>query len=355
MIAGSTLVHGITAFAALLLALLIVSPSSSSLFPASMALKAARQHNAGLSLWSKHAVVVGGTSGIGHGIALRLAKSGCTVTIVGRSERGIVEEMTAASAESAAAAAGGELKGEHDEYKPKHAFVSVNGFLLSSVDEAVREIAARHDKIDFLVQSQGMATLQGFTPSAEEGLDQKLALHVYSRAAFNRGLQPLLAKSNDPRSLSVLSAGIHSSYKNYETDPELSLGSYSIKNAADSAGFYNDIMADKFSDVNPDITYMHAAPGFVSTRWGTEMPAVIRWAVRGLQVFGRSKEDCAEYMVSGLTNPEHKGGFKLLDQYGVASAKVTNLHEKAKDFVFDHIMKVLDAGRAVATRSSAGL
>ncbi len=43
-----------------------------------------------------HAVVVGGTSGIGHGIALRLAEANASVTIVGRdATRGsaIVEDM----------------------------------------------------------------------------------------------------------------------------------------------------------------------------------------------------------------------------------------------------------------------
>ena len=45
----------------------------------------------------------------------------------------------------------------------------------------------------------------------------------------------------------MLSAGVHSAYQNYEADPELAGGSYSIKNAADSAGFYNDIMVDSLS------------------------------------------------------------------------------------------------------------
>ena len=197
-----------------------------------------------------------------------------------------------------------------------------------------------------------MATIQGFAPTEEEGLDEKMALHVYSRALFNRGLQPLMAKSEDPRSLSVLSAGMHSPFAGYRTDPELSLGSYGLKNAADAGGFYNDIMADKFSEAYPETTFLHARPGLVSTRWGTEMPAVIRWAVRALQVFMRSKEDCAEYMVSGLTNPEHKGGFRLLDEYGAAAAKITSLHGEARDFVFDHIMKVLDAGKSVAAKLS---
>jgi len=297
---------------------------------------AVRAANAGISLATKRCVVVGGTSGIGHGIAKRLAQAGCSVTIVGRTERGIVEEMTTASPNHADC---------------KHSFVPVNAYLLSSVNAAVDTIISSHDKVDYLVQSQGMATIQGFAPS-EEGLDQKLALHVFSRALFNRGLQPLMEKSEDPRSLSVLSAGVHSSYADYEKDPELSLGSYGIKSSADSAGFYNDIIADEFSQLYPKITYMHAAPGFIATRWGTEMPTLVRWLVRGLQKFGRSQEDCGEYMVSGLLNPDHKGGFFLLDQYGAATAKVTSLHEQAKSFVFKHIISVLDAGKAVAKPTS---
>jgi hypothetical protein len=38
---------------------------------------------------------------------------------------------------------------------------------------------------------------------------------------------------------------------------------YSIKNAADAAGFYNDLALDSLSRENPSISFQHAAPGFV--------------------------------------------------------------------------------------------
>ena len=316
------------------------------------ALRAIKAANKEISLSGKTAVVVGGTSGIGHGVAKRLALAGASVTIVGRSERGIVEELTALSPETAGAT---------------HSFVPVNAYLLSGVATACTKIKAKHDRIDYLVQSQGMATIQGFTPSPEEGLDQKLTLHVYARAKFIRELQPLLSSAKDGRSLSILSAGVHGSYANYKTDPELSLGSYSIKNAADSAGFYNDIVMDTFSEQHTDVTFMHAAPGFVSTRWGTEMPAPIRWCVRALQVFGRSKEDCGEYMFKGLTaeitgtapstneskeSSSTKSNFVLLNEYGARIFKTTKLHEEAKEFVFKHIMNIIDSGKAVQQPNS---
>ena len=317
----------------LLLISIIIAIYLNSLFQTNMAaLRALKATNSEFSMLGKTAVVVGGTSGIGFGLAKRFAVAGATVTIVGRSERGIVQQLSSLSP---------------DGTVPTHSFVPVNAYLLSGVQTAIDTITSTHDKVDYLVQSQGMATIQGFTPSAEEGLDQKLTLHVYSRASFARGLQPLLALSEDPRVLSVLSAGIHSPYTNYKTDPELSLGGYSIKNAADSAGFYNDILADGFSKQFPGTTFMHAAPGFVSTRWGTEMPAPIRWCVRALQVFGKSKEDCAEYMFKGLTQSK-SGGFVLLNEYGIQINKVTSLHEEAKEYVFNHIMQIIDGGKAVA-------
>ena len=73
---------------------------------------------------------------------------------------------------------------------------------------------------------------------------------------------------------------------------------------------------------------MHAAPGFVATRWGVEMPAVIRWAVRAMQgMAGRKVEHNAEYMFLGLTNPDHQGGgLQLIDEYVPVPVPVEDTH-----------------------------
>jgi NAD(P)-dependent dehydrogenase (short-subunit alcohol dehydrogenase family) len=298
-------------------------------------LNGAREQNAMLNLAGKRAVVVGATSGIGRGIAERLVQAKMDVTVVGRESKRSEEVLKHLNSMAKA------NEGQNIN------FVKCNCFLLSEVNRAVDEI--KQNPVDYLVMTQGMATIQGFTPSKEEGLDQKLALHVYSRAAFAGLLVPAMAQSNDPRVLSVLSAGVHSPYSSYKTDPELSQGQYSIKNAADAGGFYNDIVFDKLSEANPGINYFHACPGFVNTNWGTEMPGLLRFMIRGLQWMGRSRADCAEYMVRGMTNPEAKAGsLHLLDQYGLESPKLTPLHSEAKDFVFEHIQKILTEGNSVA-------
>jgi NADPH:quinone reductase-like Zn-dependent oxidoreductase len=59
-----------------------------------------------VSLIGKEAIVVGGTSGIGMGIALRLAEAGAAVTIVGRDRTRaaqIVEQMNSAAPDGTAA------------------------------------------------------------------------------------------------------------------------------------------------------------------------------------------------------------------------------------------------------------
>jgi len=89
-----------------------------------------------------------------------------------------------------------------------------------------------------------------------EKIDEKLMLHFYGRMAFLKYLLPALSQSSSSQSgesenhegrggggsrvLSVLSGGIHSAYEEMFNDPELK-ENYSLKNAADSAGYYNDL------------------------------------------------------------------------------------------------------------------
>ena len=84
-----------------------------------------------LRLEGKRVVVVGGTSGIGRGIAERLAKAGSDVTIVGRESRRSQEVMAC-------------LEPRNDEQK--FAFVKCDCFLLSEVNKCVEKLLIRPEK-----------------------------------------------------------------------------------------------------------------------------------------------------------------------------------------------------------------
>lgn len=298
------------------------------------ALAAVRARNAGASLAGRTAIVVGGTAGIGKGIAVRLAAAKAAVTIVGRdAARGaaVVAELQAASGPGVA-----------------HTFEAVDGSLLSNAKAFSEAWLARHPALDVLVLTQGIATLQGRTETAE-GLDVKLALHYYARMAYVAALLPGLraaaaaAGADDtrtPRVLTVLSAGVHSPYAHAADDPELKTH-YTLKNAADGAGLYNDIAVDALASApgNERITFVHAAPGFVNSNWGTEMPAPVRWLLAAVKPFGTSLETVGEFMCAPLLAPS-AGGFKLI---GASAQDVppTSAHAAERDGVWRHTREVL--------------
>lgn len=296
-----------------------------------------RLANSEVSLNNKRAVVVGGTNGIGEGIAMRLAKANVSVTIVGRSQsRGeeVVKKLTTIGGTN-------------------HDFVSCDSFSMGNVVDASKEIKSRYEgKLDYLVFTQGMATTQGRTET-KEGIDQKFALHYFSRMLFTKELLPLLRQTaanddadNNPahsgKVLSVFSAGVHKPYLSYKDDFELKKN-YTLSDAANACGFYGDLGWDAFSRQagNEKVAFIHAAPGMVSSNWGTELPWYFKYTVRLLQaLLARSIEDCGEVMCDPLFN--HKaGGLVMINENGNPT-KLTDAHsDEARDIVFQNTMQVL--------------
>ncbi len=116
-------------------------------------------------LTGKRCLVLGGTKGIGLGMAKHLAARGARVTVVGRSAGTAVAELDEVGSPGA------------------NRFVPADLSLVSASDAVVRSyLAESGGLLDVLVLSPGIATVQGFTPTAE-GIDSKMALHYYARVA----------------------------------------------------------------------------------------------------------------------------------------------------------------------------
>jgi NAD(P)-dependent dehydrogenase (short-subunit alcohol dehydrogenase family) len=158
-----------------------------------------RSSNAGLlTPPTSVAIIVGGASGIGQGIAEAFARyvQGNIIVIGDNS--------------FAAGPMLSKLTKLRDDTDAKHEFIQSDVTLMRNVRAVARQVLSREPKINFLVMAPGTMTARG-REETNEGIDKELALHYYSRWMLIRDLLPGLLKAKeageDARVLSVLGAG----------------------------------------------------------------------------------------------------------------------------------------------------
>jgi hypothetical protein len=166
-----------------------------------------------------------------------------------------------------------------------------------------------------------------------------LALHYYSRVAIALAAGEALNQSKGA-AIFVLSAGQHAPFLPADKDYALK-ESYSLKNAADAAGFYTDLAIESLAKKYPDARFVHACPGFVDSNWGEDLVAPVRWAVNGLKkVFATSIENCAKKLAMPLLAPER--GWFLSDQHGQIIAPLEEQIGKNREEIWKHTIEVLE-------------
>ena len=281
------------------------------------------------TLIGRNSLCVGATTGIGKAIAIELAKDKSNVAIVGRS----LNEGEKTLALLREVYPGG-----------KHAFVACDASVMKNIDVMCNIVKSKYDKLDYCVVSQGTASLSSRTETSD-GADIKLALHYYGRIHVIRSMLPLMkraaSQNGDPRVLSVLSGGVHSAYTNFD-DLELRK-SYSLRNAANAACFYNDLGLDQLARENSEITFIHASPGVVRTRWGHEFPLPLKVLGRMFQYcFAMTPEACGQNMCRVLKDGQFKGGLRILVQTKLAAKLLPAHTDEARATVWAHTLDFLE-------------
>ena len=145
------------------------------------------------------AVIVGGTSGIGQGMAEVLA----------RHRNGQVHLIIVGRNQDAASKIFAGLPKTDEQSSWTREFVKCDVTLMRNVHAAAQEILSKHDKINYLVLSTGFLATKRIETA--EGNDAGLCAFYYSRWKFIDELLPALRKATEAgeeaRILSVLAAG----------------------------------------------------------------------------------------------------------------------------------------------------
>lgn len=178
------------------------------------------------------ALFVGGTSGLGQGVAEAFAehtKGRAHIIICGRNRKA-AEEIIESFPKSD---------------KSKFEFMECDATLMKNVGNTTSSLLTSLPKLNYLVLTPGYLSMSGRNETAE-GIDRKLALHYYARWKFTNDLLPLLQKAKDAgedaKVLSVLGAGYHNGPIDLN---DLGLKTnYSVTNAATHGITYNDLMIE---------------------------------------------------------------------------------------------------------------
>ncbi|KAF9255587.1 NAD-P-binding protein [Marasmius fiardii PR-910] len=260
------------------------------------------------------AIFVGGTSGIGQGMAEAFAthtQGNAHIVIVGRNKSAADEIISRFPKPTSSEA--------------KHEFVQCDATLMQNVEKATSELISRIPKIDYLVMSPGYTTMKDRDESVE-GIDRKLAVHYYARWKFVNDLLPALRKAQeageDARVYSVLSAGYGG---NVDTEDLGLRKTFSKTRLALVAPTYNDLMMEEYATGNPGISFAHAHPGWVDTGYISNSESsfirrtnnVIFPILRPLlRPFIFTREESGESMLHGLLTTAKDPRAWRLDQHG---------------------------------------
>jgi len=250
------------------------------------------------NLAGKNVLIVGGTQGIGAGVATRFAQLGASVAIAGRNEKLATELIEQLKKES---------KNSQQEFQFFRVDASSVKDLSRFTDEASKYYES-HGGLSHLIQSQGVLTMT--QKDTSEGMDEHFAITAYSKWFITQKLLPLLKES----CIYILAPA---------TKGEIDLNDVEFRNKSTMQRtarnpVFVDAITKEFQTRNENIRFYHLFPGFVNTEllknsgWNSLLVGGGSLLARA---FGRSPIEYADLPVYIATHPsEMKGGLRLSEK-----------------------------------------
>jgi NAD(P)-dependent dehydrogenase (short-subunit alcohol dehydrogenase family) len=305
------------------------------------------------------AVFVGGTSGIGKLTIRALVETGTSTRIylIGRksseeSMQAFIQELSVINSKAEIVWIEGEVS------------------LLAETKRVCQIIKSKESRVDLLFLTTGYTP---FGPRVEttEGIEIVQSLEYYTRVLFVYHLLPLLNKAEAPKVVSVLGGGLEKSTIDLDDLDLKKTGNFGGLKAQMQYMAMNTTTLEKLANENPDITFVHSWPGWVSTgnvRRGRDPNSLWAWIVRLfleplITLFSFSDEESAQRHLFQSTSAAFGGrGVPWKGKTGVNSlqkqadglflvnykcdctpnAKVMPiLREKAQEKIWDHTQEVL--------------
>lgn len=273
------------------------------------------------------AIVVGGTNGIGYGMACRVAAEikPATVIISGRTKPQNIphtnmefRRLDATSMRS--------IKQYTDKFK-------------SELEE----------KLDFLIMTQGIMTVAGRTETPE-GIDRKMALHYYGKQLLIRELIPAL---KEDAKVIIVFDGIYGNPAKLDWEDLDLKKNFSLGKSANHCMVMNDAMiqyyaAEQQRQGTGARHFVHAWPGAVNSSLFKELPWYLQPVLRVAgSLVGVSVDTCAERLLGGVSKCTAAGKvegrfWSNIDNKGRLVAKKTIWTEEQMKKISDHTWGLVD-------------
>lgn len=198
---------------------------------------------------NKNVIVVGGTQGIGSGIAIKLSSLGANILIGGRNEtlgNKILKKMI-------------NNQKNNDNI---HVFKKIDQSIPNDIKNFTNEVYNVYEKIDYLIISSGKSP-NSIRKETDDGIEEQFATNGLGRFLITYLLIPLLEKSETPKVFIIGGGGRGTNLD--LNDIELKKSEYSTIKAAKRNLSYLDSITNEFSRRYKNITFYGFYPPLVKT------------------------------------------------------------------------------------------